>query len=153
MGYVLVTGPRMITQPNVRPYQVEVPRLPDGVVPVDSTGSPSSEKAPAEAEAAKMVNPLPATEDNVARGKVYYQYYCTFCHGEKGDGNGPVGQSYVPKPSDLRDSKVQAYSDGTILRAMLTGEGHDPVLERVTPPEHRWPLVLYIRTLGYAVAR
>lgn len=148
MGYVLITGPRMRMQPNVRPYQAEVPPLPAGIVPVDLPDASSSGRVPAAADAAKMVSPLPATEENAASGKVYYQYYCAFCHGEKGDGNGPVGQSYTPKPADLRPAKVQAYSDGQMLRSMLSGEGHEPVLEKVVPLEHRWYLVQYVRTLG-----
>jgi len=153
MGYVLITGPRMRMQPNVRPFQAEVPPLPTGVVPVDLPDASSSGRVPAEEDAAKMVNPLPATEENAARGKVYYQYYCVFCHGEKGDGNGPVGQSYTPKPADLRAPKVQAYSDGQMLRSMLTGEGHEPVLEKVVPMEHRWYLVYYVRILGSSTPR
>ena len=82
-----------------------------------------------------------------ARGKVYYDYYCVFCHGDKGDGNGPVGESYVPVPADLRAAKIQAYADGELLRAMLVGTGHEPVLGRVVHPEHRWYLVLYVRSM------
>jgi len=36
-------------------------------------------------------------------------------------------------------------SDGEILYAMLTGTGHEPVLQRVVPPPYRWYLVLYVR--------
>ena len=63
-------------------------------------------------------------------------------------GNGPVGESYFPAPADLRTGKVSHYSDGRLLRAMLTGIGHEPVLERVVPPRHRWCLVLYVRSLA-----
>jgi len=162
MGFVLVTGPRMRTQPNVRTYQAEVTPLPEGVVTAarimdrDTGDVPDASRAGivrVAKDAATMANPVPADEDSCARGKIYYQYYCIFCHGEQGDGNGPVGQSYVPKPADLRTPKVQGYSDGQILVTMLTGEGHEPVLERVAPPEHRWYLVHYVRTLGSAASR
>ncbi len=153
MSYVLVTGPRMRMQPNVRAYQAEVPRLPEGMVPAAAPDGAPSGKAPGVQEAKSLTNPLSAGEENVARGKVYYQYYCVFCHGELGDGNGPVGDSYVPKPADVRNPKIQAYSDGEMLRAMLTGTGHEPVLERVVPPEHRWPLVLYLRSLNSPAAK
>ncbi len=140
MGYILYNGPRMKVQTNVRAFQAQVPKMPEGVVPVETRAA-----LPSEAEAKTLKNPLEPTADAVARGKVYYEYYCIFCHGEKGDGNGPVGQSYVPKPSDLSDPKIQAYSDGDMLVKMLIGVGHEPVLERVVLPEHRWPLVLYMR--------
>jgi mono/diheme cytochrome c family protein len=147
MGYVLYEGPRMRTQSNVRAYQVEVPPMPAGAVPAGTPDAAPNGKAPTAEAAAGTTNPVPASEESVARGKVYY-HYCVFCHGDTGDGNGPVGQSYVPKPADLRTPKIVGYSDGQMLRAMLVGVGHEPVLEKVVPDEHRWSLVNYLRTLG-----
>jgi len=148
MSYVLYEGPRMRMQPNVRTYQAEVPPMPAGAVPADSPDAAPNPKAPPAEAAASTINPVPVTGESIARGKVYYQYYCIFCHGEAGDGNGPVGQSYVPKPADLHAPKITGYSDGQMLRAMLVGVGHEPVLEKVVPEEHRWPLVNYLRVLG-----
>jgi hypothetical protein len=95
----------------------------------------------------RLTNPLQPTPTILGAGKIYYSYYCVFCHGESGAGDGPVGHSYVPPPADLRSPRVAAYGDGRLLQAMLRGVGHEPVLERVVAPEHRWPLVLYVRTL------
>lgn len=88
--------------------------------------------------------PLP-TEENLHRGKVYYAYYCIFCHGENGEGNGPVGQSYVPKPANLNADSITRYSVPELYDASLTGTGHEPVLRQVIPAEHRKYLILYIR--------
>jgi hypothetical protein len=54
----------------------------------------------------------------------------------------------MPSPTDLHAPKVLKMSDGELLRAMLLGVGHEPVLSRVVFPEHRWYLVGYVRTLG-----
>jgi hypothetical protein len=143
MGFVLLTAPRMRIQPSIRTYQTAVPPLPAGVIPVEQPVV----ALPSEEDALTWTNPVTATPENSARGKVYYQYYCIFCHGEQGRGDGPVGQSYVPIPADLSAQKIQAYSDGQLLRAMLSGIGHEPVLERVVPPEHRGYLVHYVRSL------
>jgi mono/diheme cytochrome c family protein len=148
MSYVLYEGPRMRMQPNVRTYMVEVPALPKGMVVASAPDGAPHSKAPSADAAAALANPELTAADSAAHGKVYYQYYCLFCHGEAGDGNGPVGESYVPKPADLRTSKITGYLDGQVLRAMLVGVGHEPVLEKVVPDEHRWPLVAYVRTLG-----
>ena len=108
--------------------------------------------APTTQEAATVRNPLfvdrAPTAADYARGKVYYDSYCVFCHNANGDGQGPVGQSFVPFPADLRTARVRAYSDGQLLRAMLTGPGHEPVLAYTVHPEHRWYLVLYVRSLA-----
>jgi hypothetical protein len=99
------------------------------------------------AQQAKLVkNPLSVNETSLANGKIYYGYYCLMCHGEKGDGNGPVGQGYVPKPTDL--PTLAKMSDGELYRRMLTGKGHDPVMSQTVQPDHRWPLVMYVRTLS-----
>jgi len=37
----------------------------------------------------------------VERGKVLYQVYCTGCHGESLDGDGPVARELETRPSDL----------------------------------------------------
>jgi len=138
---VLFIGPRMYDQEHLRSFQAEMPALPPGVVPITDPVP----QVPTEAEAESLHNPLAATEENIARGKVYYEYYCVSCHGDRGDGNGPVGESYVPKPADLAAAKIQGDPDGRLLRAALTGVGHEPVLGRVVHPEHWWYLVLYTR--------
>ncbi|HBA87279.1 MAG TPA: cytochrome C [Geobacter sp.] len=145
-GYILVKGPRMTVQHKFREFQMVPPPPPNGTASV----VPGSERVPAAAAAAGLKNPLQSTPQNLAWGQVYYQYYCVFCHGEGGAGNGPVGHSYTPRPADLRTPKVAGYSDGELLRASLTGIGHEPVLERVVPPEHRWRLLLFVRWLAGA---
>ncbi len=144
VGYLLFTGPRMYVQPNIRVFQAQVPLTPPGTVPVVNPFEP----LPAKDEIEKLTNPVTKTSENYARGKIYYGYYCAFCHGDKGEGFGPVGYSYNPVPADLRTAKVQSMFDGELLYLMLTGIGHAPMLERIVLPEYRWYLVLYVRQLG-----
>jgi mono/diheme cytochrome c family protein len=142
--YLLFNGPRMKVQEHVLAYQKQMPPTPAGVLPVSDPYPP-----PLTADsAAPMTNPLKPTAENTAHGRTYYGYYCAFCHGQAGDGNGPVGESYDPPPADLRAAEVQSLGDGALLRASLTGLGHEPVLERVVPEEARWPIVLYVRSLA-----
>lgn len=150
---VYLTSPRMYVQPHFRTYQRVAPPLPEGVVvagpaPAGPTSIGQRIPLPSVDEAKSLANPEAATAESLARGKVYYAYYCVFCHGEKGDGNGPVGESYTPIPTDLRADKLRTYSDGQLYRAMLTGIGHDPVLDYTVLPEHRWHLVNYVRALS-----
>jgi hypothetical protein len=78
---------------------------------------------------------------------MYYGYYCVFCHGETGRGDGLVGRSYVPRPTDLTAPSVQNLSDGALYGAMLAGTGHEPVLGYVVLPEALWYIVAYVRHL------
>lgn len=82
------------------------------------------------------------------RGKVYYNYYCVFCHGENGQDDGPVGYSYMPGPTDLHAPRIVEMTDGDLMRAMLLGIGHEPVLSRIVHPDHRWYLLSHVRELG-----
>jgi mono/diheme cytochrome c family protein len=142
--YIMFQGPRMQVQPHIRAYQGTMPLPPKGIVPVEQ----DRYEIPSASRARGMKNLLPDTPAIRDRGKVYYNYYCTFCHGKNGQGDGPVGYGYMPVPTDLHAPKVLRMTDGDLMRAMLIGIGHEPVLPRVVFPEHRWYLVSYIRTLG-----
>ena len=144
IAYLLFTGPRMYIQPNIRAFQAQMALTPADTIPVKSPFEP----LPSKEDAQKLINPLAKTSENCEKGKIYYGYYCAFCHGDKGDGFGPVGFSYNPVPADLRTDKIRSISDGEIFYSMLTGTGHDPMLQRIVLPEYRWYLVLYVRQLG-----
>lgn len=140
-AFVLLNGPRMRVQPHIRAFQIVLPPVPPGTVTTDWPDPAASPKP-----AARVVN-LPADKAGLQRGRVYYHYYCVFCHGEKGDGHGPVGESYLPVPADLRSAKIKGYDDRQLLRAMLTGIGHEPVLTRVVDPQHHEYLLLFVRSM------
>ncbi len=40
----------------------------------------------------ELTNPIPVTEENLAKGKELYDIYCGVCHGDKGDGQGILMQ-------------------------------------------------------------
>lgn len=133
----------MYNQVSLRPYKQQLPPMPAGTTPVKGRAVTYV------AQQAKLAkSPIASTPAVVKNGRIFYGYYCLMCHGEKGDGNGPVGQSYVPKPSDLSSQAVVKLNDGQLYRAMLTGTGHDPVMIGTVPPENRWPLVAYVRTFA-----
>lgn len=141
---IMFIGPRMRVTQQVRSFQKSMPQLTETVVPVEA----DRYRVPDMREATGMKNPLSKKDENVHRGKVYYEYYCIFCHGTNGQGDGPVGYSYMPSPVDLHDPKILRMKDGELFRSMLVGIGHEPVLPRVVLPEHRWYLVVYVRELG-----
>lgn len=131
---LMLSGPHMIEQPSVHAFEAEMPLPPEDAIPFDHDAfDPSAMELPE------------STQANLEKGRVYYGYYCVFCHGEKGDGNGPVGQSYTPKPADLRALGSKNYSKEALYRAAFTGTGHTPVLERVVPQDQRKFILAYIK--------
>lgn len=57
----------------------------------------------------------PGAAPNEAAGKKVYAERCIFCHGEKGDGNGPVARYLNPRPRDFTSGLFK-------LRSTSTGE-------------------------------
>lgn len=45
-----------------------------------------------------MKNPLPWTEENIKRGTELYVANCSWCHGDRADGKGPVSAGFNPEP-------------------------------------------------------
>lgn len=46
--------------------------------------------------------PAAAGSRDVAQGRTYYLRYCASCHGEAGNGQGPMAASLKQQPADLR---------------------------------------------------
>lgn len=136
--YLMFSGPRMRVEPKILPYQALLPAVPAGIMPVAWTQKPNLES---------MRNPVADTEATRRIGQAYYRDYCAFCHGPAGDGEGPVGRSYVPMPTDLTTLTVQGLSDSDLYRGMLTGVGHAPVLGYVVDPNAPWYIIHYVRSL------
>lgn len=142
-GYLMFTGPRMRVQPHVRAWQLAMPPSPAGAVPLEQ----ALPVLPTADQAKSLRQTLSPTAANLAAGRTYYEYYCAFCHGQTGDGHGPVGDSYFPTPTDLRSNRIKSMPDGQLLLAMLSGTGHDPVLRRIVPQKAWWYLLLHVRQL------
>lgn len=137
--YLIIEEPRMQYQYKIKTYESLFTPQAEGAVPVEIKGV-----LPEDNEA----NPIVMSKEAIDSAKIYYDYYCVFCHGPSGKGDGQVGQSYYPRPSDLHSAKIKSYSDAALYRAMLTGVGHEPVLERVVLERYRWYIVLYVRSLS-----
>ncbi len=121
-------------QPGLKTYESLRRLPPEDAIPYGRPGTDSADlKIPA------------YTHQNMMQGKVYYQYYCLFCHGDKGKGDGQVGLGYVPKPADLTTDSIKNFEAVKLYKSSFTGTGHSPVLERVVPPEDRKYIMLYIR--------
>jgi mono/diheme cytochrome c family protein len=136
--YLMFSGPHMRVEPKILPYQAVFPALPEGIVPVVWNQTPNL---------AVTRNPVSDTVQTRQIGQAYYRDYCAFCHGKAGHGDGPVGRSYVPTPTDLTGPAIQGLSDSALYRGMLTGVGHTPVLDYVIDPNVPWYVIHYMRTL------
>jgi mono/diheme cytochrome c family protein len=137
---------RMRETPAVRPY--EAPLLIKEAGPVPVNGGEAIYRVSAGID---IKSPIDMTQPPViARGKGVYLIYCAQCHGHKHDGNGTVGQSFAPLPTDLRSAKVQDSSAGVLFKNISYGvpEGRQPPLHATITIEDRWRVVSYVKSLG-----
>jgi mono/diheme cytochrome c family protein len=137
---------RMWETPAVRPHEQKVLIMEPGVVPFNG-GEAEFRNAKAE----DLISPLKNDEPNVvASGESLYFTYCAQCHGKYHDGNGTVGQSFSPLPSDLQNDKVQSLPQGVLFKEISYGvpDGRQPELATTIEIMDRWRIIAYIKSLG-----
>ncbi len=102
-----------------------------------------------EAEAVRagreLRNPLPASAENLARGKALYRIYCQVCHGEQGSGDGPIAGK-IPPPPSYRAARLLAYPPGRIFHVISRGASKMPSYAAQLAPDERWLVVTYVRS-------
>ena len=84
----------------------------------------------------------------IEKGKNGYFTFCHQCHGPAYDGNGTVGQSFAPLPTDLQSAKVQNATEGWLFKHISFGGGRSPALATTITIERRWEIVAFIKSLG-----
>jgi len=134
---------RMTDDEAINTYGRKMPDIPEFTVPVN--GGIEELKI---ADPQSLVNPLPAIPDTVARGRLAYGYYCLHCHGPLADGNGTVGQSFFPLPTDLHGPIVQQLTDGELFVNISLGYKRCPSLALTVAANDRWAIIDYLRTLA-----
>lgn len=134
---------RMNEQESVRTYEKEFPEMDQETIPMNGGGQILKSADPKE-----LKNPLSFTPESVAQGKQAYNYFCVQCHGALADGNGTVGQSFAPLPTDLTDLAVQKQGDGELFSKISLGFNRHPPLATTVSEEDRWAVVNYLRSLN-----
>ena len=137
---------RMWETSAVRPYEQPMLMMEAGLVPF-SAGEENFKAVKAEA----LKSPLQRNDtETIKQGKTVYSTYCAQCHGKRHDGNGTVGQSFYPLPTDLRSEKVQSKSDGVLFKEISYGKpgGRQPALATTISVMDRWRVIAYVKSLG-----
>lgn len=87
----------------------------------------------------------------LARGQERYQIYCTPCHGDSGNGGGPVAKYWaIPPSANLIDPRVIAMPEGQLYWTIKHGKGLMGPYSGAIPVEDRWAIVAYVRALQAA---
>jgi hypothetical protein len=94
-----------------------------------------------------VFNPLPNTMENIKRGEIMYNRFCSNCHGIKGDGLGNLFTSgiYLFPPDDLTQEKTRNRPDGEIYHIITVGYGIMGAHGSQIRPDDRWKIIMYVR--------
>jgi mono/diheme cytochrome c family protein len=143
----MITYERMKDQESFRPYEAVMPGTAPGAVPTEN-GEVAGEERYRSAPLGSLKNPVPDSSETIARGELAYGYFCIQCHGSKYNGDGTVGQSFAPLPTDLRSAYVQQMSDDELFRSISYGIMRHPPMAYTVSAEDRWAMIRWIHSLG-----
>lgn len=131
----------MKIQPVAKPQRDPLP-LPQRSIPIQGAAYIAGLGAP--------VNPVPADDVSLSRGKQLYEIGCGLCHGKDGKGAGPFAPFLTQyKPANLTAEDAKNLSDGEIFITITNGiAGRMPPLKENLPnARERWDVVNYVRSL------
>ncbi len=128
---------------EVQPFAVAPRVTVADTIPVHGGEPPMS----VEQAAVRMHNPLQPTPDNLAKGKIQFNTYCAPCHGESGEGNGPVVKVLSRAPKSLAAGASKDLPEGYIYGVIRDGVLSMPSYAGEIPAEQRWQTVLYLKSL------
>lgn len=78
--------------------------------------------------------------------KEYYLRFCSHCHGNKGEGDGLVGEIYMGV-ANLKRPDLKEVKDGHIYQVITHGKGRMYPHGSQIEPLERWMIVNYVREL------
>ncbi|QKG54749.1 cytochrome c [Hymenobacter sp. BRD67] len=91
-------------------------------------------------------NPYAYTKENVLEGQALFTRYCQHCHGEKGDGQGPVGMKFKGVPN-YSAGTYKTMNDGHIYHVIEWGRNRMMPHGSQVNPEERWKIAMYVHVL------
>jgi len=91
-------------------------------------------------------NPYTYTKANLEEGQVLFTRYCLHCHGEKGDGQGPVGAKFKGVPN-YSTGAYKTMNDGHIYHVIEWGRNRMMPHGSQVNPEERWKIAMYVHVL------
>lgn len=100
-------------------------------------------------EAKSRKNPLQPSEAAIKSAKGLYAENCANCHGDTGKGDGSEAMRYDPKPADFTDAPhMTTVTDGALFYQISQGRKPMPAFKKRMTEDHRWQLVLLVRSFA-----
>jgi mono/diheme cytochrome c family protein len=97
-----------------------------------------------------LENPVPPDNVSLQRGEILYGFHCAVCHGQAGQGDGPVVQFWredARPPAVLTEPRIAEYPDAALYRIITQGFGGMPPLRENLTERQRWDVINYVHTI------
>ena len=111
----------------------------------------SAQRRGGDPQAAKVKNPVAATEASIKIGRQLYGQNCRMCHGLRAGGDGPMATKN-PAPANLTDAQWDfGATDGEIFAVIMNGPAPKSVMKPMKgalADEDVWHIINYIRSLA-----
>lgn len=100
---------------------------------------------------ANLTNPLPYTEENLAKGTELYNIYCGICHGNKGDGQGTLAKREKILGVPAYNDAGRAITEGSVYQVMYYGINSMGSYASQMTEEELWQVNHYVMSLKDAL--
>lgn len=97
-----------------------------------------------------VLNPVPATNPNIADGREHFGHHCQICHGFDGEATGvPFADKMSPPVPSLSSKDVQDYKDGQLKWIIENGLNPSgmPAWKGILDDDEMWKIVNFLRHL------
>ncbi len=94
--------------------------------------------------------PFPVTKELLLRGQQRFNIYCAPCHNYMATGDGIIVQKGMPQPTSFHNPRLLDAPVGYFFGVMTNGFGRMYSFASRIPPEDRWAISAYIKTLQFS---
>ena len=133
---------RLYQTPVVRPHEEPQLLMDERSVPLEQSELIIKEtlKQPV------SVMPTPTfTQSMIVKGEKEYKAFCSHCHGDNLDGQGTVGQSFHPLPTNLLNPDAVKMTDEQMFAIISYGREKTPGLASSMTVDSRLSVIKYVR--------
>ena len=102
--------------------------------------------APENIEEAETTLKNPYGEEVVVEGKALYTTFCRQCHGDHGQGDGPVGKVFKGVPA-YNKGRTKTLNEGHIFHVITYGYGRMGAHGSQIEVSERWKIIHYVQQL------
>lgn len=81
------------------------------------------------------------------RGRERFQIFCAICHDPLGTGHGIIVERGYARPPSYHQQRLREAPVGYLFDVISVGRGAMPSYATQIPPEDRWAIVAYLRSL------